>query len=346
MRLQDIEAPSDLLTHFKDRMLTINSTTRGNRGQVPDYVQEQLRTLNNRINIRYEPDSQHLFISAAWVQSLPEPEKKAVSALRNNVQYLTSRAKALYAGTGIKPQPNGPKHAYVCWVFDMRLTNALRLTRKDLRWGGWAYKERAEEMLQEKLMALMQIDDVQAYIETQKVALNPSEIKGIYLLCERILKDAKHFYEKGEQLLDEGRKPIRRRTKRVISKDEKVFTSGVDYLLSKEMRAHYVIDVDRYVTERDPETGISMPVHKQYVFEPNSDPEGWLGKAEIREKYTHVYIRLFTLDERWFEAMGFGAEEMPDLRYKYDLRYRGGSTIKIGNKRCRVAKFEVPRKEA
>lgn len=110
--------PSELLTDFPQYVLTIDSTE-DTRKLECRYNALKFKHINpDTIAIRHEPDTQYLFVDAAWL------DQDKAEDLFQNTQYKGRTSMRLLKGTGL------PANSVSVHVFDLRATSALRSTNR------------------------------------------------------------------------------------------------------------------------------------------------------------------------------------------------------------------------
>jgi hypothetical protein len=123
--------PQDMIDTYPHMTLTINSTDDTRKKKYKDNYTKFQHLDPSTIALRYEPDTDFLFIDASWLS--PEEAKD----LFLNTQYKGKTTVRLLKGTGHAPERNQTISAH---VFDMKATSARRVLTDNTKRRGIRYK--------------------------------------------------------------------------------------------------------------------------------------------------------------------------------------------------------------
>lgn len=341
MNTIDLHDPEQILTLFASKVLTIHSTADKRNRMDDTEVVRQLEHLQNKIVIRYEPDTNLLFVSTKWVREAGLCEH--FTKLRATTRYITTNQKRMEKGTGIPCyQPT------TVYVFDLLKANAIRLSTKE---EGERLKRLArEEFDRDRRDFIMQVRQQMANIDAAKITykgrgLTPSE-QDMVEHCMVLLNEAKEHYDLVENMLlkmrfPRGKSPLpRKRDQSRLQKAERKRCIAID-VLAMQRKSMFAVDIDKYVVKD------GLPVHVKKKNEPTSINEC----AGLYREYSRtdasgnmrlLYIRAGNINPETYRALGIERmEEIDSYDYKNDPRYRGSKGITICGVRCTCYEFDM-----
>lgn len=191
-------SPSDLLKDCAANLLTIDSSRDGRKRGA-----EQMAIDTDTIALRYEPDTQYLFVDTSFLEGwLLDDGRPATEHLYQNTQYRGHATVRLLKGTGHSAPARSVQ------VFDMAAISAKRAggTRR----GRAAVRNKAMRETKRDMKAVAEATQLYDEIQMRQLAMGEQGAKAKTLEAQRKLLRDMQATERRINRLMQGLKPVAR----------------------------------------------------------------------------------------------------------------------------------------